>query len=194
MPQTAAKSAIANLPNALTLGRIVLIPVIVVVFYLPYQWSPLISAIVFGLAGLTDWVDGYLARRMGQTTKLGAFLDPVADKLMVATALVLLVEVHESAFLAIPAIVIISREITISALREWMAELGKRASVAVSYVGKLKTVVQMVAITGLLACEPSVEQGVLLWLAYGLLYIATVLTLWSMLVYLKAAWPDLKRA
>lgn len=194
MQNTAAnKSTLLNLPNILTLGRIALIPVIVMVFYLPYQWSPLVSAIVFGFAGLTDWVDGYLARRMGLTSKLGAFLDPVADKLMVATALVLLVEVHATALLAIPAIVIISREITISALREWMAELGKRASVAVSYVGKLKTVVQMVAITGLLACEPGADSAVL-WLAYFLLYVAMVLTLWSMLVYVKAAWPDLKES
>ena len=128
---------------------------------------------------------------MDQSTKLGAFLDPVADKLMVAVALVLLVEVHSSVLMAIPAMVIISREITISALREWMAEIGKRGSVAVSFIGKVKTTVQMIAITVLLANDPGLDNW-LVWLAYFLLYLATALTLWSMLVYLRAAWPDLK--
>ncbi|MEC8812784.1 MAG: CDP-diacylglycerol--glycerol-3-phosphate 3-phosphatidyltransferase [Ketobacter sp.] len=180
-----------TVPNVLTLLRIALIPVFVGVFYLPYQWSALACAVIFAVAGITDWVDGYLARKMEQSTKLGAFLDPVADKLMVAAALVLLVEAHATALLAIPAIVIISREITVSALREWMAELGKRASVAVSFVGKVKTTVQMIAITGLLANEPDMQFWVV-WLAYLLLYLATGLTLWSMMMYLKAAWPDLK--
>lgn len=191
MQELAGRETVLTIPNLLTLLRIFLIPVFVLVFYTEYEWSSLASAAIFAFASITDWVDGYLARRMGQSTKLGAFLDPVADKLMVAAALVLLVEQHASALLAIPAIVIISREITISALREWMAELGKRASVAVSYVGKIKTAVQMVAIIGLLANEPSLDNW-LVWLAYLLLYVATGLTLWSMLVYLKAAWPDLK--
>ncbi|AUM10935.1 CDP-diacylglycerol--glycerol-3-phosphate 3-phosphatidyltransferase [Ketobacter alkanivorans] len=191
MQQVAGKHTFLTIPNMLTLLRIALIPVLVVVFYLPYKWSAMAGAVIFAIAGITDWVDGYLARKMGQSTKLGAFLDPVADKLMVAAALVLLVELHASALFAIPAIVIISREITVSALREWMAELGKRASVAVSYIGKVKTTVQMVAITGLLANEPDMENWVV-WLAYALLYAATALTLWSMVVYLKAAWPDLK--
>jgi len=191
MQQVAGKHTFLTIPNMLTLLRIALIPVLVVVFYLPYGWSAMAGAVIFAIAGITDWVDGYLARKMGQSTKLGAFLDPVADKLMVAAALVLLVELHASALFAIPAIVIISREITVSALREWMAELGKRASVAVSYIGKVKTTVQMVAITGLLANAPDMENWVV-WLAYALLYAATALTLWSMVVYLKAAWPDLK--
>lgn len=191
MQELAGRSTVLTIPNMLTLLRIFLIPVFVLVFYTRYEWSAFASAVIFAFAGITDWIDGYLARKMGQSTKLGAFLDPVADKLMVAAALVLLVEQHASALLAIPAIVIISREITISALREWMAELGKRASVAVSYIGKIKTGAQMVAITGLLANEPSLDNW-LVWLAYLLLYIATGLTLWSMLVYLKAAWPDLK--
>jgi CDP-diacylglycerol--glycerol-3-phosphate 3-phosphatidyltransferase len=191
MQQLASKTAFLTIPNILTLLRIALIPVFVLVFYTPYEWSALAAAVIFAAAGITDWIDGYLARKMEQTTKLGAFLDPVADKLMVAAALVLLVEVHATALLAIPAMVIISREITVSALREWMAELGKRASVAVSFVGKVKTTVQMVAITGLLANEPDINNW-LVWLAYLLLYVATGLTLWSMLVYLKAAWPDLK--
>ena len=191
MQQVAGKSTFLTVPNVLTLLRIALIPVFVGVFYLPYQWSALACAVIFAVAGITDWVDGYLARKMEQSTKLGAFLDPVADKLMVAAALVLLVEAHATALLAIPAIVIISREITVSALREWMGELGKRASVAVSFVGKVKTTVQMIAITGLLANEPDMQFWVV-WLAYLLLYLATGLTLWSMMMYLKAAWPDLK--
>lgn len=191
MQHVAGKTTFLTIPNILTLLRIALIPVFVVVYYMPYQWSAMAGAVIFAVAGITDWVDGYLARKMEQSTKLGAFLDPVADKLMVAAALALLVEVHATALLTIPAIVIISREITVSALREWMAELGKRASVAVSFVGKVKTTVQMVAITGLLANQPDMENWVV-WLAYLLLYIATGLTLWSMVVYLKAAWPDLK--
>lgn len=191
MQQVASKPTFLTIPNILTLLRIALIPVLVAVFYLPYTWSPMAGAVIFAVAGLTDWVDGYLARKMGQSTKLGAFLDPVADKLMVAAALVLLVELHGAALLSIPAVVIISREITVSALREWMAELGKRASVAVSFVGKVKTTVQMVAITGLLANQPDMGNWVV-WLAYLLLYVATGLTLWSMVMYLKAAWPDLK--
>lgn len=191
MQHVAGKTTFLTIPNILTLLRIALIPVFVVVYYMPYQWSAMAGAVIFAVAGITDWVDGYLARKMEQSTKLGAFLDPVADKLMVAAALALLVEIHATALLTIPAIVIISREITVSALREWMAELGKRASVAVSFVGKVKTTVQMVAITGLLANQPNMENWVV-WLAYLLLYIATGLTLWSMVVYLKAAWPDLK--
>lgn len=179
-----------TIPNLLTMMRVFLIPVFVIVYYLPFEGRFMVAAVLFALAGITDWFDGYLARRWGQVTKLGAFLDPVADKLMVATALVVLVEAHATPWLALPALVIISREITISALREWMAEVGKRANVAVTFLGKLKTTVQMVAITGLLAKDPVIFDGVVL-LAYVLLYIATVITLWTMFVYLKAAWPDL---
>lgn len=191
MQNTATRPAHLTIPNLLTWSRIIMIPVFVVVYYLPFSWSGLVAAVIFALAGVTDWVDGYLARKWGQMTKMGAFLDPVADKLMVATALVVLVEVHGNFWMSVPAAVIIGREITISALREWMAELGKRASVAVSFVGKIKTTFQMIAITGLIANPPNGESWVV-WLAYLLLYIATVLTLWSMLVYLKAAWPALK--
>ena len=157
MQEVAPRASLLTIPNILTLLRICLIPVIVLVFYLEREWSALVSAGIFALAGLTDWVDGYLARKMDQSTKLGAFLDPVADKLMVAVALVLLVEVHSSVLMAIPAMVIISREITISALREWMAEIGKRGSVAVSFIGKVKTTVQMIAITVLLANDPGLD-------------------------------------
>lgn len=179
-----------TIPNLLTMMRVVLIPIFIIVYYLPFEGRYLVAAVLFALAGITDWFDGYLARKWGQVTKLGAFLDPVADKLMVAVALVVLVEAHSSVWLALPALVIISREITISALREWMAEVGKRANVAVSFLGKVKTTVQMVAITGLLAKDPVMFDGVVL-LAYVLLYIATAITLWTMVVYLKAAWPDL---
>jgi CDP-diacylglycerol--glycerol-3-phosphate 3-phosphatidyltransferase len=179
-----------TIPNLLTMMRVVLIPIFIVVYYLPFDGRYLLAAVLFALAGITDWFDGYLARKWGQVTKLGAFLDPVADKLMVAVALVVLVEAHASVWLTLPALVIISREITISALREWMAEVGKRANVAVSFLGKVKTTVQMVAITGLLAKDPMMLDWVVM-LAYVLLYIATAITLWTMFVYLKAAWPDL---
>jgi len=181
-----------SIPNALTLLRIVLVPVLVVVFYLPFHRHLLVAAGIFGIAALTDWFDGYLARRLGQMTALGAFLDPVADKLMVATALVLLVERHGSLLFTVAACVIIGREIVISALREWMAELGERTSVAVSYVGKVKTAFQMVAITGLLAIDPSTNEGWQLALCVLVLYSAAALTLWSMVIYLRAAWAVLK--
>jgi len=177
-----------TIPNALTLLRILLVPVLVVVFYLPFHNHLLVAAAIFGLAALTDWFDGYLARRLQQMTALGAFLDPVADKLMVATALVLLVERHASLLFTLAACVIIGREIVISALREWMAELGERTSVAVSYVGKIKTAFQMIAITGLLAIDPATNESWQLALCYLVLYAAAVLTLWSMVIYLRAAW------
>mgnify|MGYP001997312845 FL=1 len=176
-----------NIPNALTLLRILLIPVLAVVFYLPFQGHLLVAAGIFTLAAVTDWFDGYLARRLGQMTPFGAFLDPVADKLMVAVALVLLVERHDTPLFTLAACVIIGREIVISALREWMAELGERTSVAVSYIGKVKTAFQMVAVIGLLAIDPARDGTWLLGLCYLLLYTAAVLTLWSMVAYLRAA-------
>jgi CDP-diacylglycerol--glycerol-3-phosphate 3-phosphatidyltransferase/cardiolipin synthase len=179
-----------NIPNALTLLRIVLIPVFVVIFFLPTPWARLVCALVFTLAALTDWLDGWLARRWGQTSPLGAFLDPVADKLMVAVALVLLVQAQPSMWLALPAAVIIGREITVSALREWMAELGARAQVAVSMAGKLKTTAQMLAIVLLIVGDP-VPGLPIGTLGYALLYVAAALTLWSMALYLRAAWPML---
>jgi len=193
MSKGSVKNSIYTIPNILTMLRILAIPVIVLVYYLPFDWKYLAAAALFAGAAVTDWLDGYLARKWEQSSALGAFLDPVADKLMVAVALVLLVESHATAWLAVPALVIISREITISALREWMAEVGKRASVSVSNIGKVKTFAQMTAITGLLARQPSFEDPIVI-LAYGILYIATGLTLWSMVVYLRAAWPILKEA
>ena len=181
-----------TLPNILTLLRIALIPIFVASFYLPWEWRHLATAAIFGVAAATDWLDGYLARKLNQFTPFGAFLDPVADKLIVAAALIVLVQVHATAVFALPAIVIISREIVISALREWMAELGNRTSVAVSYVGKVKTTLQMVAIAVLLAVDPVLHP---VWDQVGivLLYIAAILTLWSMVIYLRAAWPELSR-
>lgn len=179
-----------TLANQLTLLRVILIPVIVVVFYLPFGWSYPVAAFIFALAGVTDWLDGYIARRYNQSTAFGAFLDPVADKLMVASALVLLVQAHASLWLTIPAVVIIGREIVISALREWMAELGERSNVAVSFIGKVKTAAQMASITVLLAF-PVDDRYWVLDVGYILLYIAAGLTLYSMVLYLKAAWPSL---
>ncbi len=180
-----------NIPNALTLFRIALIPVLVALFYLRFPGSYLAAAAVFALAGITDWLDGYLARKLGQSTPLGAFLDPVADKLMVAVALALLIERYDTWLFTLPAVIIIGREIVISALREWMAELGKRTSVAVSYLGKVKTTAQIVAIIGLLMAPP--DPTTLLYQVNMLcLYVAALLTLWSMLIYLHAAWPDLR--
>jgi len=177
-----------TIPNVLTLIRIILIPVLVIVFYMPGQWTYQLSAAIFGIAALTDLLDGYLARRLNQTSPFGAFLDPVADKLMVAVALVLLVQDNPAPLFTIPAAIIIGREIAISALREWMAEIGARTKVAVSVVGKLKTTLQMIAILLLLYKIP---LGVFPTHTVGLvlLYIAAGLTLWSMVVYLYAAWP-----
>lgn len=180
-----------NLPNILTLLRIALIPIFILVYYLPWEWHHFASAAVFGLAAFTDWVDGYLARRLQMETPFGAFLDPVADKLIVAAALILLLEVHPSTWFAIAVTIIIGREIVVSALREWMAELGSRKTVAVSMVGKIKTTAQMVAIVMLLLAKPTQETFVLI--GFAAMYVAAGLTLWSMILYLHLAWPDLKK-
>ena len=180
-----------SIPNILTLIRILFIPLLVVCFYLPYAWSLPLTALLFALAAITDWFDGYLARLWNQTTPFGAFLDPVADKLMVAVALGLLIERYDSLWMTIPSLVIIGREIVISALREWMAEIGKRGSVAVSWVGKLKTAAQMLALFMLLLFAPGSVGGDA---GLALLYISAALTLWSMISYLRAAWPELVRS
>jgi CDP-diacylglycerol--glycerol-3-phosphate 3-phosphatidyltransferase len=175
-----------NLPINLTLLRIALIPLLTVVFYLPWQHSNVVCMLIFLLAGITDWLDGYLARKMQLETAFGAFLDPVADKLMVAIVLVLLVQQQATPYLAIPAAIIIGREITIASLREWMAEIGKRAKVKVSELGKWKTTAQMLSIGFLLYREDLLGLPINL-IGYGLLYIAAALTLWSMVSYLRAA-------
>ena len=179
-----------NTPNLLTLLRIGLIPVFVVVFYLQAPWARPIAAVIFTVAAVTDWLDGHLARRWEQTSPLGAFLDPVADKLMVAVALVFLVQVDPRPVLALAAAVIIGREITVSALREWMAEVGARSHVAVSWTGKVKTAAQMVAII-LLILRSDLFGLPIYDLGMALLYVAAALTLWSMFLYLRAAWPSL---
>lgn len=179
-----------NLPNSLTMLRIVLIPIFVAVFYVEEPWASYAAASVFGAAALTDWLDGYLARRWEQTSPLGAFLDPVADKLMVAVSLVVLLQVDPRVLIALPVMVIIGREITVSALREWMAEVGARAAVAVSKLGKIKTTAQMISIV-LLILRDSVFGPWVYDLGVALLYVAATLTLWSMVVYLTAAWPSL---
>jgi CDP-diacylglycerol--glycerol-3-phosphate 3-phosphatidyltransferase/cardiolipin synthase len=179
-----------NIPNSLTLIRILLIPVFVVVFYLQVKWSHVLATAIFALAAITDLMDGYLARKLGQISKLGAFLDPVADKLMIAVVLVLLVQEHPTIWLALPAAVIIGREITVSALREWMAELGARRKVAVSYLGKIKTVAQMVALLLLIYHAPILGLPIYEIGMYSL-YVAAILTLWSMLHYIYLAWPEL---
>lgn len=216
MPMSEKEASIFNLPNNLTIARILMIPLFVAIAYWPPALGigvPMISdnaianigmnmeafsdsmlrhlilTLLFVLAAITDWLDGYLARKMNIVSAFGRFLDPVADKLMVAAALIVLVQWHPNIIMAIAAIVIISREIAVSALREWMAELGARTSVAVSYVGKLKTTFQMIAITVLLLNIQSLEI-----LGYILMMAAVILTLWSMMIYMRAAWPYLKQS
>jgi len=185
-----------NLPNTLTWLRICAIPLVTLLFYMPYPWADPAAGLLFALAGITDSLDGYLARRLGQTSRLGAFLDPVADKLIVAVALVLLVSRDPRALITLTAAVIIGREITISALREWMAEIGQRRKVAVSQLGKYKTILQIVGLSCMLFrwdltllpgfTLPVFEIGLVLTV------VAAVLTLISAIAYLRAAWPDLR--
>lgn len=181
-----------NLPNIITLARILLVPVFVVIYLIPGQWTYIAAAVFFGLAAFTDWLDGYLARRLNQTTPFGAFLDPVADKLIVVAALILLIAHHGSLWLTLPGLIIVGREIVISALREWMAEMNSSGAIAVSTLGKVKTTVQMIAIFMLLAYEPDLTAP---WVfgGYVLLYVAAFMTLWSMTLYLSAAWPTLRK-
>ena len=189
-----------TVPTWLTLLRIVLIPVLVLVFYLPYSWTNFAAAFIFVLAAVTDWLDGWIARRYHLYSAFGAFLDPVADKLMVAVSLFLIVQDNPTMWMAIWAAVIVGREIAVSALREWMAELGQRATVKVPSLGKIKTIVQMVALSCLLyASTPGKQSLADIWmgrwvfvLGDWLLAIAALLTLWSGIQYLLAAWPILR--
>lgn len=181
-----------NIPNSLTLIRIVLIPVLVLLFLLPFEWSRIASSLVFIIAAITDWLDGYLARRLDQQSPFGEFLDPVADKLMVTAALVLLVHADQRFLILLPALIIVGREITISALREWMARLGEEGRVKVNSYGKLKTASQMIAISLMLFEYPLFGLPVYLLGILGL-YLAAILTLWSMYSYLQAAWPSLNQ-
>lgn len=182
-----------NLPTKLTLFRIGIIPFFVALFYVPiFGISNYLLTAVYILAGITDWFDGYLARKWEQESHFGAFLDPVADKLLVGVALVLLVSKHPGFLLAIPAAVIIGREIAISALREWMANVGEQTKVAVSIIGKFKTTAQMLAI-GFLLFEDPIGRFPTMLIGYLLLYASAGLTLWSMFIYLRTAWPSLTR-
>ncbi|MDH3355402.1 MAG: CDP-diacylglycerol--glycerol-3-phosphate 3-phosphatidyltransferase [Chromatiales bacterium] len=185
-----------TLPNILTLLRIVLIPVLIIVFYYPVEWANIAATVIFFVAGVTDWLDGYLARKLGMSSRFGAFLDPVADKLMVAVALILIVDLNPTPYsgfwIAIPAAIIVGREITISALREWMSEIGASSKVAVSMLGKLKTSAQMGSLGFLIYHDPILGHSMALW-GLTLLYIAALLTIWSMLGYLKSAWPTLSK-
>lgn len=185
-----------NLPLLLTLSRIAVIPVFVLIFYLPVSWANEVCTWLFVGAAITDWLDGMIARRFAMTSRFGAFLDPVADKLMVAVALILLVDRNPTPFpdvlIAIPAAIIVGREITISALREWMAEVGEQAKVAVSYIGKIKTTAQLIALPMMIYREPLWGTVPVAELGLYLLYLAAILTLWSMVIYLRGAWPILR--
>lgn len=179
-----------TVPTAITFFRVFLIPVFVVIFYLPYSWTNVLATAVFALASISDWLDGYLARSMQQESRFGAFLDPVADKLIVAVAIVLIVQQNPTIWVALPSLVIILREILVSALREWMAEIGDRGKVKVSWIGKLKTTVQLVSLLMLIFAEsflglPIFEIGL------ALFYLAAFLTVLSMVNYLRAAWPSM---
>jgi CDP-diacylglycerol---glycerol-3-phosphate 3-phosphatidyltransferase len=181
-----------NVPNTLTWLRILMIPAILALFYLlPYPWADPAACAAFALAGITDSLDGYYARKLGQTSRLGAFLDPVADKLIVAAALVLIVSKDPRWFVVIVAVVIIGREIAVSALREWMAEIGARNRIKVTVLAKYKTIMQIVGLSMLLYRQnlfglPMYKLGLVLTA------VAAVLTLWSMIQYLRVAWPELR--
>ena len=181
-----------TLPTAITLFRVGLIPIFVVVFYLPFSWANIAATSIFFVASVSDWVDGYLARVMKQESSFGAFLDPVADKLMVVVIIILLVEAHPSIYIALPSVIIVAREISISALREWMAQLGSSATLQVSFIGKAKTVAQMFALGFMIFAEPLMglpifDIGLLLF------YWAAFLTIVSMIIYLRSAWPVITR-
>jgi CDP-diacylglycerol--glycerol-3-phosphate 3-phosphatidyltransferase len=177
--------------NFFTFLRVLLIPVFMGVYYIDFHWHYLLAAAIFTFACITDWLDGHLARRMNQCSRFGAFLDPVADKLLVTISLVMLAASYPMPLYIIPAAVIVAREVLVSALREWMAEHKQRDAVAVGKVGKVKTTVQMIALIVLLATNP--EGPIAIWgLGLFLLNAAAVLTLWSMAIYLRSAWPVLK--
>lgn len=183
-----------NVPNTLTFFRIALIPVFIGVYYLPFWWSNIAALVVYSLAAVTDWFDGYLARKLNQQSALGAFMDPLADKLMVVVVLVLLVADHpENNWLLFSALIIIAREISISTLREWMANRGEGARVAVSFAGKAKTVAQMFAL-GFLIYEDDLNGLPIYTFGLALLVWAAFLTIYSLFTYLRSAWSTIKRS
>ena len=177
-----------TLPTAVTLFRIGLIPIFVLVFYLPFSWSNIAASFIFFIACVSDWVDGYLARSLKQESSFGAFLDPVADKLMVVVVIVLLVEANPTLYFTLPSVIIIAREISISALREWMATLGSSAILKVSFIGKSKTTAQMFALGFMIFSDPFLGLPIF-DIGLVIYYIAAFLTLFSMVSYLRAAWP-----
>jgi CDP-diacylglycerol--glycerol-3-phosphate 3-phosphatidyltransferase len=177
-----------TLPTAITLFRIALIPLFIVVFYLPFSWANIAATSVFFVASVSDWVDGYLARILKQESSFGAFLDPVADKLMVVVVIILLVEAHPSIYIALPSVIIVAREISISALREWMAQLGSSTTLQVAFIGKAKTVAQMSALGFMIFSEPLMGLPIYA-IGLSIYYIAALLTIVSMIIYLRAAWP-----
>ena len=180
-----------NIPNSITTARLILIPVFIAAFYLPYSWSAALATFIFWLAALTDWFDGYLARKLNQQSALGAFIDPLADKLMVITALIIVLTKHpDNNWLLFSSLIIISREIIISSLREWMSSMGKSDIVAVSFFGKAKTVAQMIALLFLIY-EHDIYGLPTLHFGTGLLVGASILTIISMIIYIKAAWSTL---
>lgn len=183
-----------TIPNIITVTRVLLIPIFVWVYFLDWQWAHQASAFVFWFAAITDWFDGYLARKLQQSSAFGAFLDPVADKLIVAAALLLITHTYANVWITVPAVILMAREIYISALREWMASKGKRELVKVGFIGKAKTMAQMLALIGLLSELEYFMGFPLFWVTLGhiLLYIAAVLSLWSMIEYSLAAWPEMK--
>ncbi|ALO34396.1 CDP-diacylglycerol--glycerol-3-phosphate 3-phosphatidyltransferase [Colwellia sp. MT41] len=190
-----------TIPNQITLFRIILIPIFLIIFYLPLSWSHFGAFAVFWLAAVSDILDGYLARKLNQSSAFGAFLDPVADKLMVVVALVMIAQDYSSWLVSVAAIIMIAREVFISALREFMSSIGKRDVIAVSNMGKYKTAAQMLGIMGLI-WQPdydiplilfSLPHEVINYLSYGFYFIATVLTVTTWVSYFKAAWPELKQ-
>ena len=182
-----------TVPNIITLFRVILIPVFVTVYFLDWRWAHDAGAFIYWLAAITDWFDGYLARKLQQSTPFGAFLDPVADKLIVGAALLMITHSYANLWITLPSIALLVREIYVSALREWMGQNGVREAVKVSFIGKAKTTAQMLALIGLLSGLETFMGFTIYWvtLGYILLYIAALLSLWSMLVYTKAAWPHL---
>lgn len=185
-----------TIPNIITLVRVILIPVFVMVYYIDWKWAHQAAAFIFWMAAITDWIDGYLARKLEQTSAFGAFLDPVADKLIVAAALLMITDAYATPWITVPAILLMSREIYVSALREWMGQHGKSDSVKVSFMGKAKTMAQMLALIGLLSEMEYFMGFPIYWvsLGYALLYFAAFLSVWSMLTYTFAAWKDLTDA
>ena len=177
-----------TLPTAITLFRIVLIPLFVIVFYLPFSWTNIAGAAIFFVACVSDWVDGYLARSMKLESPFGAFLDPVADKLIVVVIIVLLVQANPSIYVALPSVIIVAREISISALREWMAQIGSSATLKVSFIGKAKTMAQMWALGFMVFRDPFLGLPIF-EIGLAIYYLAAILNIVSMVIYMRAAWP-----